>query len=230
MKVSIIVPVFNEERTLRDVVSKLLPLPFQKEIIIIDDCSTDKSFEIANELANKFKELKVNRLEANQGKGYAVKRGIEIASGEIVVVQDADLEYEPIDLVQMVEVIRMKGVDVVFGSRYLSANKVDGYMMHRLGNFFFTWFSNRLTGMYLTDVTTCYRVCRKAIFDAVILEERRFGIEVELVGKIGRLYREGKCRIEEIPIRYYPRKFSEGKKITWKDGFSIMKAIIRHSL
>ncbi|MDX2129939.1 MAG: glycosyltransferase family 2 protein [Chloroherpetonaceae bacterium] len=228
MKVSIIVPVFNEEKTLVLIISHLQKLPFEKEIIIVDDCSQDFSFDTAKKLEEEDSQIRVIRLEKNHGKGAAVRTGIEHSTGEIIVVQDADLEYHPNDLITLVSIIKAGKATVVFGSRYLSKQNDEGYLLHRLGNFVFTWFSNRVTGLNLTDVTTCYRVCHKEIFEIVTIEERRFGIEVELVGKIGRLYRKGKCRIQEVPIRYFPRGFSEGKKITWKDSLSLLKAIVKY--
>tara|TARA_B100000579_G_C22790070_1_gene833994 strand:- start:83 stop:775 length:693 start_codon:yes stop_codon:yes gene_type:complete len=227
MKLSIIVPCFNESATIRKIIDKIhLNSLYDKEIIVIDDYSTDGSRDILKEeLSQKISKLILN--DKNYGKGYSVRQGIKEASGSIILIQDADLEYDPTDYERLVEPIKKDFADVVFGSRFVgSEEKRVLFYWHSLGNKVLTLFSNMLTNLNLTDMENCYKVFRANVIKDIELQENRFGFEPEVTAKIAKK----NLRIYEVGVKYYGRKYSEGKKITWKDGISAIRCIIQYNL
>jgi dolichol-phosphate mannosyltransferase len=227
---SIVIPCYNEEKTLEKCVGKVLAAPFEGlrlEIIIVDDCSRDGSYAIAQGLAARHPQVKVFRHAANSGKGAALHTGFRQATGDFVVVQDADLEYDPNDLVRLIEPLRQDIADVVFGSRFLSvgANRVL-YFWHSLSNRILTLISNMLTDLNLTDMETCYKVFRRDVLQAIDLREKRFGFEPEVVAKVAQL----RVRVYEMGISYYARTYAEGKKIGPKDGLRALYCILKYNL
>ena len=227
MKLSIIIPCFNEVNTLEIIVDKVKSMPYpHKEVIIVDDCSTDGSREILkNEIEASVE--KVIYHDHNQGKGAALRTGIAAANGDIVVIQDADLEYDPDYIPILVKPILDGKADVVFGSRFLggSPHRVV-YYWHMVGNKLLTTLSNMLTNINLTDIESCYKAFKREIIQSIKLEENRFGFEPEITAKIAKR----KCRVYEVGIPYYGRTYEEGKKIGWKDGFSAIRCIIKYNL
>ena len=229
MKLSIIIPCFNEEKTIEKIVNKVNETcKYLNEIIVIDDKSTDNSLDILNKLLH---EKKINLLiknTKNYGKGYSVKQGILNSKGDIILIQDADLEYDPSDYPKLVEPILSNLADVVFGSRFLGSEiKRVLFFWHSLGNYILTFLSNMFTNLNLTDMENCYKVFRSDIIKKIIIKENRFGIEPELVAKISKIKN---IRIYEVSVKYFGRKYSEGKKITWKDGFSAVRCIILYNI
>ena len=226
-KLSIVVPCFNEERTIEKIIDKIIKYsPYDNEIIVIDDCSNDKSKQILeSEIKDKISKLIVN--EKNYGKGYSVRKGIEAANGDIILIQDADLEYDPSDYFKLVEPIIAGYADVVYGSRFIgSEEKRILYYWHSLGNKVLTTFSNMFSNLNLTDMEVCYKVFRSNIIKKIKLKENRFGFEPEITAKIAKQ----KLRIYEVGVKYYGRKYSDGKKITWKDGLAAIKCILYYNL
>lgn len=238
LKLSIVIPVYNEERTLRKLVSAVeaVDLPFKKEIILVDDGSTDGTREILKIMAESYK---VIFQEKNQGKGTATKRGFEEATGDIVLVQDADLEYNPQEYANLIKPIIENGADVVYGSRFLSRSKASGkpgsarqnkiiYWQGYLFSRFLNWLSNVLSGVWLTDMYTCYKVFSGDTIRQIYphLTSKRFGIDPELTAWVGKL----NFRIIEVPISYMGRTYGEGKKINWKDGLAAVWHVIRFNL
>jgi glycosyltransferase involved in cell wall biosynthesis len=229
MQLSIIIPCWNEDRTVEKIITKINNIvKYEKEIIVIDDFSSDKSYEILNRL---YKENKIQQLiknEKNYGKGYSVRKGIEKATGQIILIQDADLEYDPDDYPKLVEPIINNFADVVFGSRFIGSDaKRVLFFWHSLGNYFLTFLSNMFSNLNMTDMENCYKVFRAEIIKKIILKENRFGIEPELVAKFAKIK---DIRIYEVGVKYFGRKYAEGKKITWKDAFSALRCIIIYNL
>jgi glycosyltransferase involved in cell wall biosynthesis len=227
MLVSIIIPCFNEKNTIEQIVNKVLSNnDYKKEIIIIDDYSSDGTKEILkNNLENKVQKIVFN--DKNFGKGYAVRKGIEEATGDIILIQDADLEYDPQDYKKLVEPIELDEADVVYGSRFIGSDKKRVlYFWHSVGNFFLTLLSNMLSNLNLTDMEVCYKAFRSDIIKNIKLNENRFGFEPEITAKLAKL----NLRIFEVGVKYYGRKYNEGKKITWKDGFSAIRCIVYYNL
>ena len=226
---SVVIPCFNEADTLLECVQRLLRIQdrhLQLEIVIVDDCSSDDSGQIAAALSREFKEIKTVRHTTNRGKGAALRTGFQVARGDIVAVQDADLEYDPRDLVRLVEPIIEGRADAVFGSRFLSAGTHRVlYFWHYMGNRFLTFVSNMFTDLNLTDMETCYKVFRKQVIEQIQIEEPRFGFEPEVVAKLAHL----KARIYEMGISYYGRTYAEGKKIGAKDGWWALYCIIKYN-
>ena len=226
MKLSIIIPVYNEVKTINKILDKIkLQNQFEKEIIIIDDFSKDGSRELLKkELINKVDKVIFN--EKNYGKGYSVRKGIEASNGDIILIQDADLEYDPSDYAALINPIAKGLADVVYGSRFMgSQEKRVLFFWHTMGNKFLTNLSNMFTNLNLTDMEVCYKVFKSDVLKKIKLKENRFGFEPEVTAKIAKM----DLKIFEVGIKYYGRKYSEGKKITWKDGFSALKCIIKYS-
>ncbi len=226
MKLSIIIPCYNEINTVEKIIDKIISLsPYENEIIVIDDCSNDGS----NELLNKIKNSKISKLiinEKNYGKGYSVRKGIEEASGEIIIIQDADLEYDPSDYVKLIDPIKKEIADVVYGSRFIGTDvKRVLFYWHSLGNYILTTLSNMLTNINLSDMECCYKAFKADVIKSIKLKENRFGFEPEVTAKIAKK----NLKIYEVGVKYYGRKYSEGKKITWKDGFSAIRCILYYN-
>lgn len=221
---SIVVPIYNERYTIAQVIRSLFALPLPVEVIAIDDGSTDGSIAELTRLNGVYPELRVSIQEMNQGKGAALRRGFHLAQGTHVMVQDADLEYDPTDIPRLVEPLAKGEADVVFGSRFLERRWHGSSTLHRLGNRVLTTLSNWMTGLRLTDMETCYKVLRRDLLDDVTLQQNRFGFEVELTSKLARK----KAKIVERPISYTARGWAEGKKIGWRDGVQALYCIARY--
>ena len=224
---SVVVPAYNEAATLDRVVQKLLELPELLEIIIVDDCSTDKTAEILQRLANRHSSIKVTRHQKNSGKTEALKTGFALTRGDIVIVQDADLEYDPRDIPAVIRPILDGNADVVYGSRFLvrRATRVL-YFYHYLANKFLTFTSNLFTNLNMTDVETGYKAFRGEIIRNMIITSQGFGFEIEVTAKVAKL----KCAIYEVPISYYGRTYEEGKKIGFMDGLEAFWLVFRFNL
>ncbi|MBP9837325.1 MAG: glycosyltransferase family 2 protein [Proteobacteria bacterium] len=223
MKISLIIPVYNEADHLEKFLKVIdsIQLPVEKELVFIDDCSRDGSTEILKNF--KFQSsLQLLFQEYNQGKGAALARGIAQATGDIIGVQDADFEYDPNDIPKLVQPLIEGRADVVFGSRFNAGGTQVHRTLHYLVNRFLTLMSNVCSGLYLSDMETCYKFFHKDIIQNIKLEAGRFGFEPEVTAKIARL----KLRVHEFPISYFPRNYIEGKKITWKDGIAALRHII----
>jgi len=229
MKLSIIIPVFNEKNTILEIIKQVesVDLPVVKEMVIVDDCSTDGTADILKGLdANKYRIIFKTK---NEGKGAALKDGFLRATGDIFIIQDADLEYNPQEYKKLLQPILNGRADVVYGSRLLSGEaKRVLFFWHYLGNIFLTLLSNLLTGLTLTDMETCYKAFRKEVVDSFKdkLKSKRFGIEPELTARMAR----GHWRVYEVGISYYGRDYREGKKINWRDGLAAIWHIIKFNL
>jgi len=226
---SVVIPCFNEERTLRQCVDNVLSLradDLALEILIVDDCSLDTSRDIARDLASRHKEVRVLHHATNQGKGAALRTGFRQTTGDFVAVQDADLEYNPRELRDLIRPLRDGRADVVIGSRFKGAGPHRVlYFWHYLGNAFLTLLSNMLTDLNLTDMETCYKVFRRGVIQGINIEENRFGFEPEIIAKIA----HKRLRVFEMAISYEGRTYEEGKKITWKDGVRALYCILRYN-
>lgn len=221
-KVSLIIPVYNESSHLQRFLELIdaLELQIEKELVIVDDCSTDNSREIINSFSFTSSLIFIQQ-ERNQGKGAAIRKGIEQATGDIIGVQDADFEYETADISRLLQPLLDNKSDLVFGSRFKKSNPQVFRTFHYLINRILTIYSNLCSGLYLTDMETCYKFFSADIIKNIKLESNRFGFEPEVTAKIAKL----KLRVYELPISYYPRSYVEGKKITWKDGIAAFKHI-----
>tara|TARA_B100001173_G_C15928107_1_gene521524 strand:+ start:62 stop:748 length:687 start_codon:yes stop_codon:yes gene_type:complete len=227
LKISIIIPCFNEVDTIEKIVEKIKSQQqYDKEIIIIDDFSTDGTREvIKKKLNDKIDKLLLN--DKNFGKGYSVRQGIEISTGDVILIQDADLEYDPSDYSKLIEPIKKGYADVVYGSRFVgSEEKRVLFFWHSIGNFILTFLSNMFSNLNLTDMENCYKVFNSKIIKNIKLYENRFGFEPEITAKLAKK----KCRIYEVGVKYYGRTYEQGKKIGWKDGFSAIRCIIKYNL
>jgi glycosyltransferase involved in cell wall biosynthesis len=230
MELSVIIPCFNEERTIKEIILKvknsLKSLNITHQIIVIDDKSTDKTKNILEtELRNSVDKIIFNT--KNFGKGYSIKQGIECAMGKFILIQDADFEYNPNDYKKILKPLQNELADVVYGSRFIGGNERRVlYFWHSIGNKFLTIMSNMFSNLNLTDMEVGYKVFKTEILKNIKLKENRFGFEPEITAKIAKM----NVRIYEVGISYYGRSYNDGKKITWKDGFSAIRCIIQYNL
>jgi glycosyltransferase involved in cell wall biosynthesis len=223
MKLSIVMPVYNEERTLEEIVAAVLETPYEKELILVNDASRDRSPEIMAELAEKHPEIRCFHHEVNRGKGAALATGFKEVKNDVVIIQDADLEYDPQDYSLLLVPILNGKADVVYGSRFLGGKYVRVHMFwHYLGNRMLTLVSNIFTNLNLTDMETCYKVMKREVAEKLDIQSRTFAVEPEMTAKIAKM----KCRIYEVPISYSGRDYEEGKKIGLKDAFIAVWAIV----
>ena len=223
---SVVIPVFNERQTIVEIVERVRNAPYEKEIIIVDDASTDGTGDILDELAEA-SDITLFRHEKNRGKGAALRTGVRVASGDVTIIQDADLEYDPVDYPKILDPILSSKADVVYGSLFVGgeSHRVF-YFWHSVGNKVLTLLSNALTGLNLTDMETCYKAFRTEIIKSIDLKEDRFGFEPEITAKLAR---KG-LRIYEVGISYSGRTYDEGKKIGWKDGMQAIWCILKYNL
>lgn len=227
MTITILIPLFNEAETVCGLLESVLAQPGVNEIVIVDDASTDGSASRVEEFAASDPRVKLIRHPINAGKGAAVRTAAQHATGEIVIIQDADLEYDPREYSRLVRPILEDRADVVFGSRFIGSEEHRVlYYWHSLGNQFLTTMSNMFTNMNLTDMECCYKVFRREVFQQIQIEENRFGIEPEITAKVARLG----VRVYEVSVGYHGRTYAEGKKITWKDGVRAIYAIVKYAL
>ena len=226
---TLVVPCYNEEATLAGCIERVLKLrskTLKLEIIIVDDCSKDRSLEVARDLEEKIPEIRVLHHEVNKGKGAALRTGFQYATGDYVGIQDADLEYEPMEYLKLLAPLQQNEADVVFGSRYLRPGKRKVlYFWHSWMNKTLTFISNMMTNLDISDMETCYKLFRREIIQSIELKENRFGFEPEVVAKVAQRH----CRVWEVAISYRPRSVEEGKKINWKDGVRALYCILHYS-
>jgi glycosyltransferase involved in cell wall biosynthesis len=229
---SIIIPAFNEEATINQILDKVFEVrlldDLKKEILIIDDCSTDKTAQFILEYQDLNPQLKISyhKQKRNQGKGAAIHRGILMASGDYIIIQDADLEYDPEDYNLMLSPLLKGKADVVYGSRFIGGNpRRVLFFWHTIGNKFLTFLSNIFTNLNLTDMETCYKMFKGSILKEINLKEKRFGFEPEVTSKVAKF---NEIRIFEVGISYYGRTYNEGKKIGWRDGFRAIYCILKY--
>jgi glycosyltransferase involved in cell wall biosynthesis len=240
-KLSVVIPVYNEKATVDEILRRVIETEFRKEIILVDDCSTDGTRQILERMIHlqsdgdseapasdggepiDLRHLRIFFQPENQGKGAALRRGFAEVTGDIVLVQDADLEYDPRDYPKLLEPLVDGRADVVFGSRFLGGPQCVHYFWHYVANKMLTLLSNIFTNLKLTDMETCYKVFRREVLQGIQLKSNRFGFEPEITAKVAK----GNWRIYEVPISYAGRTYEEGKKITWKDGVQALWCIIR---
>jgi glycosyltransferase involved in cell wall biosynthesis len=225
-RLSVVIPVYNEERWIREIIRRVQAVPIPKEIIIVEDCSKDNTRDILKELEAAHDNIRIFYQPFNQGKGAAVREGFKHVTGNVVVVQDADLEYDPAEYPRLIQPILDGRADVVFGSRFIGESHRVLYYWHYVANTCLTLLSNFFTNLNLTDMETCYKVFKREVLADIKLKSNRFGIEPELTAKVARRRRPA-WRIYEIPISYSGRTYEEGKKIGLKDAFSALYCILR---
>ena len=230
MKLSIVVPVYNERDLAPQALARIeaAPLPegVSREIILVDDCSTDGTREWLQEFAAARPHVVLKLHEVNKGNGSSLHTAFAAATGELVIVQDADLEYDPREIATVLEPLLDGRADVVFGTRFLGHTHRVLYYWHSVGNWLLTMLSNMLSNVNLTDMECCYKAFRREVLEKIDLKEPRFGFEPEVTAKVARLG----CRIYEVPVSYSGRTYAEGKKINWKDGFSALRCILKYNL
>jgi glycosyltransferase involved in cell wall biosynthesis len=227
-KLSVVIPVYNEKQWIRALVSRVEAVPIPKEILIVDDCSTDGTREILRELESH-DDVRVFYQSQNQGKGAALREGFRRATGDVVVVQDADLEYDPAEYPYLIEPILGNRADVVYGSRFRGESHRVLYYWHFVANKILTTLSNMFTNLNLTDMETCYKVFRREVLEGIRLKSNRFGFEPEITAKVAKR-RNPPWRIYEVPVSYSGRTYEEGKKIGFRDAFTALFCIVRYSL
>lgn len=226
MKISVVIPVFNEAKTIREIVKRVEGVDLNKELIIVDDCSTDGTREILRSLERN-PGIRVFYQGGNMGKGAALRTGFRHVTGDIVIIQDADLEYNPQEYHKLIAPILDGRADVVYGSRFITTEERRVLLFwHTLGNSFITFVSNMFTNLNLTDIETCYKVFKADVIRPLTIEENRFGFEPEITAKIAKK----RCKIYEIGISYSGRDYTEGKKIGWKDGVRAIWCILKYNL
>ena len=227
MKLSVVMPVFNEQATLEQVVGRVLEVPLGIELICVDDGSTDQSREILGQLQVRYPQVRVILQPRNMGKGAALRRGIQESTGDFVIIQDADLEYDPSEYPVLLRPLIEGKADVVYGSRFLGSGPHRVlYFWHSVGNWILTLISNALTNMNLSDMETCYKVFRREVIQAISIEEDRFGFEPEITVKIAKR----RLRVYEVGISYWGRTYEEGKKIGWRDGVRALFCLLKYTI
>jgi len=228
MKLSIVIPVYNEVSTIDDIIRQVLAVDIgmDRELVLVDDCSSDGSRDKLKSLGNEHPDWNICFHDINQGKGAALRTGFAAATGDLVLIQDADLEYDPKDYPRLLAPVLDGHADVVYGSRFLGggAHRVV-FFWHSIGNKLLTLFSNMMTDVNLTDMEVCYKLFKREVLDEIVIKENRFGFEVEITAKVTKAK---KWRIYEVPISYYGRGYDEGKKITWKDGVRAFWCIVKY--
>jgi glycosyltransferase involved in cell wall biosynthesis len=227
MKLSVVMPVYNEQATLAEVVARVFAVELDIELICVDDGSTDGSRDILNDLHAQHPQLRVLLQPSNMGKGAALRRGIQESTGDYVIIQDADLEYDPAEYPVLLHPLIEGKADVVYGSRFLGSGPHRVlYFWHSVGNWILTLISNALTNMNMSDMETCYKVFRREVLQSILIEEDRFGFEPEITVKIAKR----RLRVYEVGISYWGRTYEEGKKIGWRDGFRALFCLLKYTI